>query len=50
MNLHLVVVRPFAGLARGASVTNAARIEEILNSEHADHVVQVCSRDPEKES
>ena len=50
MNLHLVVVRSFAGLARGESVTDAARIEQILNSEHADKVVKVCSRAPEKES
>lgn len=50
MHLHLVVVRPFAGLARGEPITDAARIEQILNSEHADNVVKVCSREFEKES
>jgi hypothetical protein len=50
MTVHLVVVRPFAGLTRGASVTDAVRIEQILSSEHADKVVKVCSRAPEQES
>ncbi len=50
MNLHLVVVRPFAGFARGDSITDAARIEQILHSEHVDKVVKVCSREIEKES
>jgi len=50
MKLHLVVVRPFASLIRGETVTDAARIEQILNSEHADKVVKVCSHESEKES
>ena len=47
MNMHLVVVRPFAGLARGDIVADAARIAEILNSEHAHDVVRVVA--PTKE-
>jgi len=43
METHLVVVRPFAGLARGAVVTDAARIAEILKSEHARDVVRVVA-------
>ena len=35
MDMHLVVVKPFAGLARGDIVTDTIRINEILNSEHA---------------
>ena len=50
MKLHLVVVRAFGGLARGVSVIDAERIEQILNSEHADKVVKVCSREFERES
>ncbi len=42
MNMHLVVVRPFAGFARGDIVTDAIRINEILNSEHATSVVRVA--------
>ena len=42
MNMHLVVVRPFGGLARGDIVTDTARITEILNSEHARAVVRVA--------
>jgi hypothetical protein len=49
MNLHLVVLWPFSSL-RGVSVTDADRIEQILNSEHANKVVKVRSREPEKES
>ncbi len=43
MEMHLVVVRPFAGLARGAAITDAARIAEILQSEHAHDVVRVVA-------
>ncbi len=43
MEMHLVVVRPFAGLARGAAVTDAAQIAEILQSEHARDVVRVVA-------
>lgn len=50
MRQHLVVVRPFSGLARGASITDTVRIEQILNSEHAGKVVKIYSREPEKES
>jgi hypothetical protein len=41
MTLHLVVVRAFDGLARGDIVTDALRVTEILNSEHARSVVCV---------
>lgn len=41
MDLQLVVVRPFEDLARGDIVTDAARINEILNGEHARSVVRV---------
>jgi hypothetical protein len=47
MNMHLVVVRPFAGLARGDVVADAARIADILKSEHAHDVVRVVA--PAKE-
>jgi hypothetical protein len=50
MTVYLVVVSPFAGLTRGASITDAVRISQILSSEHAGKVVKVCSRAPEKES
>ncbi len=43
MEMHLVVVRPFGGLARGDAVTDAARIAEILHSEHARDVVRVVA-------
>jgi hypothetical protein len=43
MDLQLVVVRPFGGLSRGDAVTDANRIADILNSEHATHVVRVCT-------
>ena len=35
MDMHLVVVRSFGDFARGDIVTDAVRITEILNSEHA---------------
>lgn len=47
MDIHLVVVRPFAGLARGDAITDPARIAEILESEHAAFVVRVVT--PAKE-
>jgi hypothetical protein len=43
MDTHLVVVRPFDGLARGTLVTDPARISAILNSEHARDVVRVAA-------
>ncbi len=43
MDMHLVVVRPFGGLARGDVVIDNARIAELLNSEHAHDVVRVAS-------
>jgi hypothetical protein len=43
MDMHLVVVRPFAGLARGDVVADPARIAEILKGEHAASVVRVVT-------
>lgn len=43
MEMHLVVVRPFGGLARGDTVTDAAQIADILHSEHARDVVRVVA-------
>jgi hypothetical protein len=43
MDMHLVVVRPFGGLARGDIVTDTARIAKILNCEHACSVVRVAN-------
>lgn len=39
--MHLIVVRPFADLARGDIVTDTVRITEILSGEHARSVVRV---------
>jgi hypothetical protein len=41
MDMHLVVVKPFGDHARGDIVTDATRINEILNNEHARSVVRV---------
>lgn len=43
MDMHLVVVRSFGGLARGDVVADGIRIAEILNSEHASCVVRVVT-------
>lgn len=43
MDMHLVVVRPFDGLARGTMVTDPTRIAAILKSEHAHNVVRVAA-------
>ena len=42
MQVHLVVVKPFATFARGDTITDPARIAGILKSEHARHVVRVA--------
>jgi hypothetical protein len=41
--MHLIVVRPFAGLARGDVVADPTRIAEILRGEHAHCVVRVTT-------
>jgi hypothetical protein len=41
MDMHLVVVKPFSGLARGDVVTDTAKMVEILRGEQAAHVVRV---------
>ena len=43
MTVHLVVVRPFAGLARGDAITDPSRVAAILASEHAADVVRVST-------
>ncbi len=43
MEMHLVVVRPFDGLARGDVVADAERIGAILKGEHATSVVRVIT-------
>jgi hypothetical protein len=43
MEMHLVVVRRFAGFASGDAVTDAARIAALLQSEHARDVVRVVA-------
>lgn len=48
MDIHLVVVKPFAGFTRGDVVADAARIEEVLKGEHAPSVVRVVA--PVRES
>ena len=46
MELHLVVVRPFAGFSRGDIITDTTRISLILKSEHAHAVVRVATHSP----
>ena len=41
MNTNLVVVRPFGGLARGALITDPARVSAVLAGENRFDVVQV---------
>ncbi len=43
MEMHLVVVKPFGGLARGDIITDPARVIQILNDENAHSVVRVQS-------
>jgi hypothetical protein len=43
MQVHLVVVKPFAALNRGDVITDPVRIAEILSCEHAQHVVRVAA-------
>jgi hypothetical protein len=42
--MKLVVVKPFAGLARGDVITDKDRIDAILKGENALHVVRVASK------
>lgn len=48
MSIRLVVVRPFAGFARGDIVADPVSISRILKSENAHCVVRVSSNTPEK--
>ncbi len=43
MQVHLVVVKPFAALTRGDIVTDPDRIAEILKGQHASMVVRVAA-------
>lgn len=43
MTTHLVVVRPFGGLARGDVVRDDTRMNDILGGENAAHVVRVLA-------
>jgi hypothetical protein len=43
MQVHLVVIKPFASFSRGDIVTDPARIAEILKSEHTQRVVRVAT-------
>lgn len=43
MTTQLIVVRPFGGLARGAAVTDPAKVRAILAGEHALDVVCVAA-------
>jgi hypothetical protein len=42
--MKLVVVKPFAGLARGDAITDKDRIDAILKGENALHVVRVATQ------
>ncbi len=43
---HLIVVRPFGPYRVGDVVSDEGRVQEILGSEHAGHVVRI---DPPEE-
>jgi hypothetical protein len=44
MEIHLVVVKPFNGLARGDVITDPTRIAAVLSSDHARFVVRVATQ------
>jgi hypothetical protein len=48
MSIRLIIVRSFAGFARGEIVADPVRISQILKSENAHCVVRVSSNTPEK--
>jgi hypothetical protein len=41
MDMHLVVVMPFGGFARGDIITDPTKIAQVLAGEHAHAVVRV---------
>lgn len=43
MEMHLVVVKPLGGFARGEIITDPVRITQILTGENAHSVVRVQS-------
>lgn len=48
MEIHLVVVKPFDGVARGDIIKDQTRVSEILSSEHARFVVRIAAQIPGK--
>lgn len=46
--MHLVVVKPFDGLARGDIIVDPQHISAILSGERAHYVVRVASAMPQK--
>lgn len=44
MDIHLVVVRPFNGFARGDTISEPALVSEIVQGVHAHDVVRVAGR------
>ena len=45
---HLVVAKPFLNFARGDIIFDAAKIGEILSSEHKKFVIKVASSNASK--
>jgi hypothetical protein len=43
MSIHLIVARSFDGFTRGDTITDSARIAQILSSEWAHSVVRVLA-------
>ncbi len=50
MTPTLVVVRPFAGHAKGDAISDAATVAQILGTEHAVNVVRVATASPSSAS
>ena len=42
--MHLIVVKPFNGFARGDVITDAPEIADILESQHRSFVIRVARR------
>ena len=41
MSYHLVVVRPFSGFSRGATISDPVQVAQIMNSEHRNNIIKV---------
>nr|WP_294511708.1 hypothetical protein [uncultured Rhodopila sp.] len=48
MSFHLVVTKPFLGFVRGDVIADAAKMNEILASDHKKSVNRVASPDSSK--